>query len=260
MSSILKALKKAEQESPKLELPAELPLKVDTKEVVSRRARKVRSSSRVAVTAVGLIVLGIGAWFVFFSEGVPPTGQKDAGLFSPPAGLAPPSPPPRVETAAAEKAKPAAMEAEKGKPPAREVKTERQPPQWKAGRLASSEVKSPEAVREKGAEPAKGKESPVVAPGGGERQEVEPKQPRGATTPPSPPSPEESRESHPDASKFKLEAIVWSENESSRFAVINGQILRAGGVVDGLAVLGVAKEHVSVRSKSRDWKLKFTHD
>jgi type II secretory pathway component PulC len=68
-----------------------------------------------------------------------------------------------------------------------------------------------------------------------------------------------SRDQAPgDESRYKLEAIVWSSNEESRFAVINGQIVRRGGAVGGLSVVEIARDHVEVRSGGRDWKMRFT--
>lgn len=252
MSSILKALKKAEEQSPKLELPSDLLQKVDTKEVVSRRAKSARSYHRITITALVLIIAGFGTWFVLSPKEPSHPEQKDGKtILSPaPAREEPPSSPSRKETAdtAVKAEKLSATEVKPEKPATPGMKTEKPTPEVKTEKLA-------ERVKEK--------ESPVVAlnSGSGGNQAVEPPNPiRRATIPPPSSPPKESRESHPDASKFKLEAIVWAENESSRFAVINGQILRSGGSIDGLSILGVGKEHVSVRSKGRDWEMKFIAD
>jgi hypothetical protein len=227
LSSILKALKKAEEQSPKLDVPSDLLKKVDTKEVVSRRAKHSRTHHRILVTAVVLIVAGLGTWLVLFTKDpfqfLQGKGKEEGALV--------PSAPVR----------------------------EANPPAASLNELPASTVQS-EKVIEKTAELPREKESPAVASYSGmEKQEREvPKPARRAASSPQPSPSKETLEGHPDGSRFKLEAIVWAENESSRFAVINGQILRAGGSIDGLTILAVGKEQVSVRSSGRDWELKFT--
>jgi hypothetical protein len=61
-----------------------------------------------------------------------------------------------------------------------------------------------------------------------------------------------------DESKFKLEAIVWSNNPKSRFAVVNGQIVRAGGSVDGVSVTHIERDYVALRAGDEKVQLRFT--
>jgi hypothetical protein len=58
--------------------------------------------------------------------------------------------------------------------------------------------------------------------------------------------------------EFKLQAIVWSEVPESRFAVINGVIVRAGGMIEGVSVTEIGRDYVSFRSGPRTWKMKIT--
>jgi len=60
--------------------------------------------------------------------------------------------------------------------------------------------------------------------------------------------------------QFKLQAIVWSEVEESRFAVINGVIVRAGGMIEGVSVTDIGKDHVSFKSGKRTWYMKMMAD
>jgi cytoskeletal protein RodZ len=57
--------------------------------------------------------------------------------------------------------------------------------------------------------------------------------------------------------EFKLMAIVWSEIPESRFAVINGVIVRAGGMIEGISVTDIGKDYVSFKSGQRTWKMKM---
>ena len=57
--------------------------------------------------------------------------------------------------------------------------------------------------------------------------------------------------------EFKLQAIVWSDVPESRFAVINGVIVRAGGKIEGVSVTEIGKDYVSFKSGQRTWKMKM---
>jgi len=56
---------------------------------------------------------------------------------------------------------------------------------------------------------------------------------------------------------FELQAIVWSEVPENRFAVINGVIVRAGGMIEGVSVTEIGKDDVSFKSGQRTWKMKM---
>jgi hypothetical protein len=57
--------------------------------------------------------------------------------------------------------------------------------------------------------------------------------------------------------EFQLQAIVWSDVPESRFAVINGEIVRAGGMVEGVSVTEIARDYVAFKSGSRTWKMRI---
>jgi hypothetical protein len=58
--------------------------------------------------------------------------------------------------------------------------------------------------------------------------------------------------------EFQLQAIVWSEAPESRFAVVNGVIVRAGGMVEGVSVTEIGRDYVFFKSGSRTWKMRMT--
>jgi hypothetical protein len=60
--------------------------------------------------------------------------------------------------------------------------------------------------------------------------------------------------------EFQLQAIVWSDAPESRFAVINGAIVRAGGMIEGISVTDIGKDYVSFKSGQRTWKMKMKTD
>ena len=56
---------------------------------------------------------------------------------------------------------------------------------------------------------------------------------------------------------LELQAIVWSDDPASCFAVINGRIVRSGGMVDGVSVVEIGKETVSLQLCPRTWTLRI---
>ena len=87
---------------------------------------------------------------------------------------------------------------------------------------------------------------------------------------PSKSSPKKEKKGSPDSTtgqeegpslqdpEFQLQAIVWSDAPESRFAVINGVIVRPGGMIEGISVTDIGKDYVSFKSGQRTWKMKVT--
>jgi hypothetical protein len=230
VSSILKALQKAEKESPRLEVSPELPTKIDTKRAVNQRARGTWLFRRVLTTVVVILVAGIGAWFVL--------GSKDLWV---PKEIPVPSP---ASKAPAETRVASPESDDRGTAGEARQEIPREP--------------APKALApsgEKGArvEPVRKDESGPVRPQGRTQKPAEAENNRRQSVAVSSPAQVQG-----DESRYKLEAIVWSNNAESRFAVINGQIVRTGGAVGGLSVLEIGRDHVEVRSGSRAWKMRFT--
>ena len=61
----------------------------------------------------------------------------------------------------------------------------------------------------------------------------------------------------PGDSEFKLDALVWSDNPKSRFAVINGQLVRAGDTVKGVSIADIGRDHVALKSGNKTWELRL---
>ena len=59
-------------------------------------------------------------------------------------------------------------------------------------------------------------------------------------------------------SKLKLQAIAWSDDTTRRMAVINNQIVREGGAVDGYSVTNIRKDDVIVNDGNTSWRLEFS--
>jgi hypothetical protein len=61
-----------------------------------------------------------------------------------------------------------------------------------------------------------------------------------------------------DLSGYRLEAIVWAKNPESRFAVINGTIVRAGGFFEDISITAIERDGVRIRSGDIQAELRFT--
>jgi len=57
-----------------------------------------------------------------------------------------------------------------------------------------------------------------------------------------------------------VEAIVWSENPKSCFAVINGKIVKEGDLVEGARVIRIGRKSVSIRSSGQTQEIRFGLD
>jgi pSer/pThr/pTyr-binding forkhead associated (FHA) protein len=58
--------------------------------------------------------------------------------------------------------------------------------------------------------------------------------------------------------RFKLDGIVWSSDAEQSFAVINGNILRLGGSIEGVVVTDIGRNYVVLRSREDDSEIKLT--
>jgi len=61
----------------------------------------------------------------------------------------------------------------------------------------------------------------------------------------------------PGEPDLKLDALVWSSNPRSRFAVINGQIVRAGETVRGASITEIERDHVALKSGNKTWEIRL---
>ena len=58
-------------------------------------------------------------------------------------------------------------------------------------------------------------------------------------------------------SRFKIQALVWSNEPGSRMAVVNDQVVRAGGSVDGAVVKHIGADHIVLKEGKDEWEVKF---
>jgi pSer/pThr/pTyr-binding forkhead associated (FHA) protein len=58
--------------------------------------------------------------------------------------------------------------------------------------------------------------------------------------------------------KYILEGIAWASESKDSFAVINGQMFKAGGSVKGIKIVEIGKRHVIIQDSKDDTKIKLT--
>ena len=58
-------------------------------------------------------------------------------------------------------------------------------------------------------------------------------------------------------SKIRLQALAWSDDAARRMAVINDHIIHEGESVDGFQVTKIRKEDVIVKNGGKSWRLEF---
>jgi len=58
-------------------------------------------------------------------------------------------------------------------------------------------------------------------------------------------------------SGLKLQAIAWSSDSKKRIAVVNGRILREGSSIEGALIVRIDKNDVSFQKGGEQWRQKF---
>ena len=213
MSSILKALKKLENEVPQQSEEQPLLQEIDAKKTISQHVRRHFLFNRFFFVLFAAVTLTIGGWLVFSHK-----------LFLPER----PSPRHVVPAKIDKKvAKIALIPVHKA--PAKPITLSK-----KETRPTALTKKEPPAT-----DPVKRAEAPAIK----SQNESIVKQPITAD--------------RFEESRLKVEAIIWSNYVKSRFAVINGHIVRAGESVEGFSVEHIGRDYVAVRSGEKEWKLKF---
>ena len=236
MSSILKALRKAEEKEPRATGTESWSHEFDTAQALRKQARRSRGVRTGFVVLLGIALVAVGGWFLYDQRSVIGRFVSRSSATSPGVG-------PQDRQA---KASSPADEDPQG--PGRSTKA-----QARARALSEPAAGKPASTK-----PSLDKPRPVV-----EKAAVHvpspPVEPEPAPLQVQEPTPvQEARTRAMDLANYRLEAIVWSSNPGSRFAVINGQIVRAGGDLDGLSVTAIERDGVKVRSDEGTGELRFT--
>lgn len=257
MSSILDALKKAEQESTSDRgegTPWPAPLSGNSSS---------RQRTRRWQVALGLVVVASVAGAVFWQFRRPGTARPVVTVTAPASHRTPEKTLPSV----AGKPKPGAAAAEKKQsrtktavpqvsapnskgsvPP---VKPAQEPPREPAP-AAPSPVPPPPLPLHKTRRPAaKMKTEPVTAP------PVHSPAKTPETKPPSTNAPSDSGKIFRNDPRIDLQALVWAQDADARFVVINNRLVKEGDSVDTIVVVRINQDDVLLAEGSDKWHEEF---
>lgn len=227
MSSILKALKKLEDEYPRRTGgKASWPRTPGVKKTLRRWEINSGRFAPVLWGALTVVVLTAAAWFLIYMRSPGESPGPSAQLPSPPL------------QSAVEKQQP--TDAVRKPPP-----TVRRPTgQDIAGARRRRVLAGGNKTRTAAAVPVRTKK--------GDQQ-------RGAAlSPPANPAETQTGADVPVLeSGLELQAVSWSTSPANRIAVINGSIVREGGSIGGFSVTRIEQDEVLVRKGLSQWKLVF---
>jgi hypothetical protein len=277
LSSILKALKKLEEESPSSQSFPSLPPRIDGKKTIRAGAKKQFSTRRLIVASVILLVVIVAA-VALLSQGrfiiarIFPPASSDKNNQT--AG----GPSQNADKSGTTISSPSEKPAEKREKQTRQVRKQIKPtaPDRKvkgvtpeAGsttprtQIARQNTKAATAVRKRRpkttAKPQKTipKKPPI------QRSPVAKKSVAGEKSVSNRPAPE-TRNPAPTRTyarindpKLSLQALAWFQDASKRMVVINGRIVREGESVEGYQVTQIRREDVVVNDGRKTWSLEF---
>jgi len=279
LSTILKALKQVDQTAPPEDIQS-WPPKIDTKETVKARVKKLRLNRKVYLTIVLVLIIVTAGWLAYnqkdlllarLSSGR--TSEKDklassASSKKDPIYQAKIQPPASKQTSSSPK---------KDSPPnmgnrraglkydPKQTETDKQSRQLPKIPVRRNRIKSQDVT-------TSGQTRPLPKPAPtrsriSRSQLADPKKPvrnqsRAALRPQTKraksPLKQVSRSYRRlDDSKLKLQAIAWSNDVDQRIAVINGHIVREGESVEGFSVTQIRQDDIIVNDGTESWRLEF---
>jgi len=278
LSSILKALKKIEEDSPPLQLHQTLPGSTASMPVsksnTGRRRRKffylfvvLLAMAIATVMAYSQRVLIIAKIRSVVASYAPATGKKpDAdrnSVYRAKISRAPakptsksPSVSRRLETQPKKAAPGSKNTSRQVGPKSGQQRTLSTPPRSRKSPVDRTPAEAANARLQRPRK--KGLPAPSSKPTPRTTAAIATKSPATATGAPKPVR-NRSSENYDriTGSNLKLQALAWSEEADRRMAVINGSIVHEGESVDGYQVLKIRAEDVVVRKGGKSWRLEF---
>jgi MSHA biogenesis protein MshK len=287
LSSILKALKKIEEESPPPEAFPSLPQPIDSRKAINSKAQKRRRVRRTLTILFIVAVLAVAAGILFSQRRMivakiwppaAPSNRSGRAAVTPPANKVykakiTAAPGNSVQQRPAQNRQPKnPIKSPKTRPPVNKSQAAKStfPTGAAAGqresKSSSLKALSPPGPDEKAQlnanveKPLKKTPTPMSA------TPAEKSVPRNANVPIEPAAAAPVKPARTPAkvtydriadSKLKLQALAWSADDARRMAVINGRIVREGESVDGYQVMQIREEDVVVNDGGKSWRLEF---
>jgi len=212
MSSILKALKKLEQEKT-LRREGEIDL---SREILHDAWRRKARFSRPWAAAITTIVLLLALIAILLSREISPVQQAQ-------------TPAPRREAALPLEKKPAAPEVILPKPsPAMPQPAQAAPRKPAPAKSMQQTTKIPVPL-------------PALQPQAGQAES--PSLPQTASPPPMPP-PVAKKPAPPAEPAFSVSGIAWNKDSADRLAIVNGQPLTTGSAIGGAVIEEILPDRV----------------
>jgi len=277
LSSILKALKRIEGQSPPPEAFPALPESVDAKEAVNSTARIRWRLRRIITITLVVVIITIGAVILFLnreyliskiSPGAPPATHSPKGradgekskIFKAKIPTAAAKRPPQ-KTAPKQSARPAIKTVAPGK---KSKKTSSIARSTQTGIKTDDQTAKPRpAVSRRPLQSAATTDKTGSRPS--TREKFTPSKKSIAGKRAASPKPAVAARKTPKAStyakltddKIKLQALAWSSDASRRMAVINGRIVREGASIEGYQINQIRQNDVVVSDGGQSWSLEF---
>jgi MSHA biogenesis protein MshK len=280
LSSILKALKKIEEEAPPPKTFPSLPQSIDSKQAFSSNTLKRRRARKILIFLILLAAAGTAAGFLFSQRRLIIAKIRPGAGSSNKRGAVQTPPPDKIFKAkiSNQTTKSALVRpVQKGPKPnhtkssvTRSVANESQAEQAtfasqsaagnkdsKLSSLRSTAKVAPKANIEKPLKKSSIPKRAVSAEKSVVPSENAPIEPVAAAAKRSSPAPAKAAYDRVEDSKLKLQALAWSADDTRRMAVINGRIVREGESVDGYQVIQIREEDVVVNDGGKSWRLEF---
>ncbi len=288
MSSILRALKRVEDESPQRDESHPWPRPIDSKKAVKSDVKKRWLLNRLVSGLVIFLVVLVAGWLAFsqrhriFDTMLSEKSSEDTRQASTAPITKKPIQPEKIKSQAKIAGQPDQNATRSSVKKSGNTVSQKRPTSSvsltsKTPVPAQKNVTRPRTIRKptptKRKIPLKNKQnrSQTVQPSGSRRKPASApkKQPLAATAVPSAAKPAPAKVARGqdarfdalramDNSKLKLQAIAWSEDTAQRMAVINNHIVREGGTVDGFSVTNIRKDDVIVNDGTTSWRLEFS--
>ncbi len=281
MSSILRALKRVEDESPPGDESHSWPRPIDSKKAVKSGVKKRWLLNRLVSGLVIFLVVLAAGWFAFsqrhriFDTMLSEKSREDNRQALTASTTKKAIQPQKIKTRAKKAGQPDQNYTQASVKQSGNTVSKKRP--ISSGSLTSRpevpvqksvtrprKIKKPTPTKRK--IPLKNKQtrSQPVQPSGSRRTPASAPKKQPFAAKPSPAKVAGGQDARFDAlsamnnSKLKLQAIAWSEDTAQRMAVINDHIVREGGTVDGYSITSIRKDDVIVNDGTTSWRLEFS--
>jgi hypothetical protein len=220
LSSILKALRKLEAETPRY--GDSQPYPVDVKKTVENGAKKKQQFYKLFIILFSAIILVLGSLFLLTRQ--PASKGKNSKDSVVVVRKAIPAKP-KKENVKIASVPELNQRKRRVKPSDRIQKTKTTSPSHQVKTPASREVKQDKSYGENRTKPKSDRSAIPYKSAGG--------------------------------TGLKLQAIAWSSDSSESIAVVNGRILREGNSIEGALIIEIDKNDVSFQKGNEQWRQRF---